>query len=189
MTASAQAEAAAAEEPSVESVVGKIVSTLSRETFGTGPLAELRRLDPNGPLAAPALYRVLAQCVPETWVRGESTRRWALVVHCLALAAPDRLGSAVGLGRALLDASFSDKRFVNLLDASPEELRDRLPRAVRFLVQRGGSLHGKQLADLALTDPAAPDYDARRQKIANDYYRAEYEAEKAKETKNAKAAG
>lgn len=181
MTA-ADTETVAVAPPATEAPpLEKITRALSNKHYDTGALAALRRLDPNGALAAPALHRLLVH-VPEAELRGEKLRGWALVIHCLALAAPEGFGGRTRLGRALLDAGFSDKRFVNLLDASPRELRDRLPRAVRFLMQRGGSVHSRQLAELVLTDPDTPEYDARRQRIANDYYRAEYEAEQAKAT-------
>jgi CRISPR type I-E-associated protein CasB/Cse2 len=98
------------------------------------------------------------------------------VILCLALAAPDRLMGQVRFGAALQEAGFSEKRFVNLLDATPDELRDRLPRAVRFLVSRGGKLYAPQLADLVLTRPNLDDYDNLRQLIAGDYYRAEFKS-------------
>lgn len=180
MSASAESQAPAATQPrSDDGIVGSIASKLVQESFGTGPLAELRRLDPNGRLSEPTLHRLLARHeIPEGRLRGEGLRDWALVIHCLALAAPDNLLGEAGLGRALHDAGFGEKRLVNLLDASAEELRDRLPRAVRFLVQRGGRVHGARLADLVLIRPASDRYDAVRQRIAHEFYRAEYEASK-----------
>lgn len=163
--------------PTRAEVVGRIAHDLQDETFGTGPLAELRRLDPSGPLSAPALHRLLARHVSEAWVKHpDGLRDWALLIHCLALAAPDRLFGTDRLGKTLHDAGFGETRLANLLDADPVEQRDRLPRAVRFLVHRGGALNGPQLADLIMNRPDTAGYDRIRQWIASDYYRAEHAA-------------
>ncbi len=159
-------------------IVGRMAAALADEHFGTGPLAELRRLDPTGPLNQPALHRLLTRHVPEDWVRGEALRPWTLVIHCLALAAPDLLLGQARLGAALFDAGYKEGRFVNLLDASPTELLDRLPRAVRFLAHKGGRLHGPQMADLVLVrhDQSPAHFDELRRRIAADYFRAEHKA-------------
>jgi len=158
--------------------IGKMAAALADENFGTGPLAELRRLNPAGHLNQPALHRLLARYVPEGWVRGDALRPWALVIHCLALAAPDLLLGQTRLGAALYDAGYKEGRFVNLLDANPDELRDRLPRAVRFLAHKGGRLHGPQMAELVLVrqDQNPARFDELRRRIAADYYRAEHKA-------------
>ncbi len=165
--------------PTRAEIVRKTTDALRDERFGTGPLAELRRLDPAGHLNQPALHRLLARYVPEDQVRGEDPlRRWALVIHCLALAAPDHLLGHARLGTALYDAGYKEKRFVNLLDASPGELLDRLPRAVRFLANKRSRLHGPQMADLVLVrqDHDPERFDGLRRRIAADYYRAEHKA-------------
>ena len=117
--------------------------------------------------------------MPDAWLHGAGLRSWALVIHCLALAAPDNLMGEDRLGTALHDAGFGEKRFVNLLDANTDELRDRLPRAVRFLVHHGGRVHAPQLADLVLIPPSSDRFDEFRRRIAGDYYRAEFKASQA----------
>lgn len=164
--------------PNRAEIVGRMAAALADEHFGTGPLAELRRLNPAGHLNQPALHRLLARYVPEGWVRGDALRPWALVIHCLALAAPDHLLGQARLGTALFEAGYKEGRFVNLLDASPGELRDRLPRAVRFLAHKGSRLHGPQMADLVLVrqDQSHAHFEDLRRRIAADYYRAEHKA-------------
>jgi CRISPR type I-E-associated protein CasB/Cse2 len=153
-------------EPTRNQVIGLIAHRLSdRDRFGTGPLAELRRLDPDGPLSEPALHRLLTN-VPESWLVGDGLRRWTLIVHAMAL------------GSALLASGFKEGRLVNLLDATSDELLTALPRAVRFLVTRGHSLNAFALADLVLS--ASRDdggwSESVRRRIAQDYYRAEARA-------------
>jgi CRISPR type I-E-associated protein CasB/Cse2 len=165
-------------EPTRNQVIGLIAHRLSdRDRFGTGPLAELRRLDPDGPLSEPALHRLLTN-VPESWLVGDGLRRWTLIVHAMALAAPDGLKATARLGSALLASGFKEGRLVNLLDATSDELLTALPRAVRFLVTRGHSLNAFALADLVLS--ASRDdggwSESVRRRIAQDYYRAEARA-------------
>ena len=94
-------------------VIGLIAHRLSdRDRFGTGPLAQLRRLDPAGPLSEPALHRLLTN-VPESWLFGDGLRRWTLIVHAMALAAPDGLKATARLGSALLASGFKEGRLVN----------------------------------------------------------------------------
>ena len=175
-------------EPSRRDSVGKIAALLAQaDALGTGARAELRRLDPRGTLAEPALQRLLARYVPEPAVRDvEAACAWGLVVHVLALAAPDALHGAEPLGRALQAADWKEKRLVNLLDADLDGLADHLPRAVRFLVARGQRLSAPDAADLVfsrLDEKRHGDGEARaeavRRRIASDYYRAEARAEKA----------
>jgi CRISPR type I-E-associated protein CasB/Cse2 len=164
--------------PTGNDVIGAITGRLSnRDAFGTGPLAELRRLDPAGPLSEAALHRLLTR-VPESWLSGEGLRRWALIVHCLALAAPDALKPTERLGSALFAAGFKEGRLVSVLDATSDELVTALPRAVRFLVARGQSLNPFALADLVLSAGRGDGgwSEGVRQRIAQDYYRAEARA-------------
>jgi CRISPR type I-E-associated protein CasB/Cse2 len=169
-------------EPTRNQVIGAIARRLSdADVFGTGPLAELRRLDPTGPLSEPALHRLLTN-VPEAWMKGDELRRWALIVHAMALAAPDHLSATERLGSALFAAGLKEGRLVNLLDATDDELLTAIPRVVRFLVARGHNLNAFALADLILSAGRhnEPWSERVRQRIAQDYYRAEARAELSK---------
>lgn len=151
-------------------VVGILVAELNRESFGTGPLAELRRMDPKQAAPGqPALHRLLARYVPDGWLHGEAMNRWTLLVHLLALAAPDLNHGDQPLGTALFLARYSEGRLTRLLEARSEEFPVVLPRMVRFLVAKHASLHPYQLATLVLHGGA----EADRLRLARDYYRAE----------------
>ncbi len=174
--------------PSRRDAAGKIAALLAKsEALGTGPRAELRRLDPRGALAQPALHRLLALYVPDLPVgNDEVMRAWGLVVHALALAAPDNLTGAEPLGRALHAADWKEGRLVNLLDADLEALADHLPRVVRFLVAKGQRLRARDVADLVFSRLDAENRaDRVRRQIASDYYRAELRAEREAETSTA----
>ena len=152
-----------------DELVKDCVRRLGQEAFGTGPLAELRRMDPRHPEAAPpALHRLLAN-LPDECLGEPDFRRWALFVHLLALAAPDRHHGGPPLGRALLSAGYSEGRLTRLLEAPEAEFAVVLPRMVRFLVARGGRLNPFELADLVLRRDKAP----QRLRIARHYFRAE----------------
>ncbi|KMO19539.1 hypothetical protein SQ03_07715 [Methylobacterium platani JCM 14648] len=175
------------------------------DSFGTGPLAELRRLDPDGALAEPALHRLLARHTSEAELREIGLPALALVIHAAALAAPDHLSfprrddepaeenaqatvwaersrsAQLQFGRALFEAGFSERRFTNLLDATMDDLRIALPRAVRFLVAAGERLPILAVADLVASARTIEDDRAQsiRHRIARGYYRAEAKAEAA----------
>lgn len=185
------------------SIVAAIAARMANvDAFGTGPLAELRRLDPAGALTEPALHRlVAAHRIDQHWGDIEGLPDWALIIHCLALAAPEHLrfpargkepedraarsdywaetsrNAQRGLGRALSEAGFSERRFVNLLDAAPLALRVELPRAVRFLAARGGAVPALALADLVMAEADdGGSGDRVRRRIAGGYYRHEFAA-------------
>jgi CRISPR type I-E-associated protein CasB/Cse2 len=173
---SPQAESA---EPTRNEVIGVIARRLTDvDAFGTGQLAELRRLDPAGSLSGPALHRLLTKA-PESWLYGDGLRRWALIVHAMALAAPDGLRATARLGSALFAAGLKEGRFVNLLDATADELFTAVPRAVRFLVAKGQTLNAFALADLVLSAGRGDGgwAESVRQRIAQEYYRAEAQRE------------
>lgn len=153
-----------------QKMIGTAIAILGNEDYGTGPLAEMRRLDPREPApGAPALYRLLARMDPEDTTVRDNPRGWTLLVHLLALAAPDLHVGGDRLGSALFAAGWSESRLTRLLEAQPDELFVQLPRMVRFLVAKGEKLSPFDLARLVLRRGA----DAGRRRIAQDYYRAE----------------
>jgi CRISPR system Cascade subunit CasB len=163
--------------PSLGRSLGKIKESLHPDRLGTGPLAMLRRLDPGRPSAEPALHRLLAAHVPDSDLDDDGLARWTLIVHAMALAAPDGMRFGIGLGAPLFAAGYSEGRFTRLLEARTEELAIVVPRAVRFLMARGQALDPRALAtfvrDLKTGGARA---EAQRTRLARDYYRAEREA-------------
>jgi CRISPR type I-E-associated protein CasB/Cse2 len=167
MTATATADA---EPRTQDEVVRDLIAKLAQENFGTGPLAELRRMDPRAATpTTPTLHRLLARNVPEPWLGGDGLNRWALLIHLLALAAPSPQHDFKPLGRALFTAGYNEGRLTALLEALATDFPVVLPRMVRFLVAKGGNPHPYQLARLVLGGGREVD----RMTIARAFYRAE----------------
>jgi CRISPR type I-E-associated protein CasB/Cse2 len=155
---------------SQKDIVGALVGRIGNEQFGTGPLAELRRMDPKQTvLGQPALHRLLARYVAEDRLLGDGMRRWSLLIHLLALAAPGQHRGGDRLGRALFAAGYSEGRLTRLLETPASDFAAILPRMVRFMVAKGECLDPYELADLVIKGGG----ERERQQIAQQYYRAE----------------
>jgi CRISPR system Cascade subunit CasB len=157
--------------PDTAQIANKITALLRAEHFGNGPRAALRRMDPTH-LAEPALQRLLADHVPDTWLGAQGMADWGLIVHTLALGSPDNLLGAKSLGASLAQAQYSESRLARLLQASRAQLNDVLPRACRFLVAKGEALNPAGIAYFVLAVSNGTRADAARTQIAKDFYRA-----------------
>jgi hypothetical protein len=167
MSATAMAE----DKPRTQSeIVRDLIAKLGHENFGTGPLAELRRMDPRDAIpATPALHRLLARNVPEAWLGGDGLSRWTLLIHLLALAAPSPLHTFTALGETLFAAGYKEGRLTALLEAPAKDFSVVLPRMVRLLAAKRRHPHPYQLAHLVLGGGREVD----RMAIARAFYRAE----------------
>jgi len=177
--------ASPAAEPNLHEIVSAIAAQLHPDRIGTGSLAELRRLDPTkeGGLSTPALQRLLWRHVPDAWLAGAGMNFWPLIVHAMALGAPDLHRAPAGkgsLGLALFESGFSEGRLVRLLEARAEDLPVVVPRAVRFLAAKTQGFDSVGLA-FWVHGIAAGGLRAEQQRasIARDYFRAERDASKA----------
>jgi CRISPR type I-E-associated protein CasB/Cse2 len=105
---------------------------------------------------------------------------WTLVIHCLALAAPEQHRGGPPLGAALQAVGYSETRLLRLLKAGQPELAVLLPRACRFLVAKGERLNPGEIARFVLAvRRVETDRDAAelaRTRIAREYYQAERRA-------------
>jgi hypothetical protein len=170
-TATATTTATAEAKPRTQDdVVQDLIATLGQENFGTGPLAELRRMDPcaTSP-TTPTLHRLLARHVPEAWLGGVGLNRWGLLIHLLALAAPSPLHNFTALGAVLFTAGYKEGRLTALLEAQEKDFPIVLPRMVRFLIAKESKPHPYQLAHFVLGGGR----EADRVAIARAFYRAE----------------
>jgi hypothetical protein len=89
-------------------------------------MASLRDPKQAGP-GQPALHRLLARYIAQDRLRGDGMSRWALLIHLLALAAPDHHRGGDRLGRALFAAGDSEGRLTRLLE-TPAVEREIVPR-------------------------------------------------------------
>lgn len=153
-----------------------------------GDLAELRRMDPDDPDAA-VFWRLLAS----RDLPGSPTieRKWALILHGIALMTPTSSGSGNSLtahdgnmpvGRALFlggDAQraqgfYSESRLNRMLTARGPMLRVLLARMFRMLAGAGVSFNWREMAQFILNEGYDEDAaEQSRRRIARDYYQAE----------------
>lgn len=147
--------------------IDDVLSTLRSERFGTGPLAELRRLDPRKPPSfPPTFYRLLATHVPpELTRRAGAVQDWALIFHCIALAGTDLPLKSPGIGAALAADTHSEARLTALLKARRDQLSIVAPRVVRYLRAQGQGFDVHDLARLILWPT-----EEIRIRIARDFY-------------------
>lgn len=176
MTDQTAAVAIAGETSQDWAFVARIAGRLQGEAMSNGDRANLRRMDPRDPgRASLALYRLFADVGLEP--KGEEmTRRWTLVVHCLALAR-GRHAKDVPTGKVLHDLPLTEGRFNMLMAADMEVLFDLLPRLARRLDAKPAAINWAPLALLALYGDGKLG-DLQRQKIAQEYARASYHSSK-----------
>lgn len=169
-------EAAKIEANTPYKAAAEIFGVLASAQFGTGPLAELRRMNLRAAIpATPALHRLLARHVDDEWLSGSGLKRWALLVHLAALVSPLKWNkSSPTVGAALFATDYKDGRLTTVLEANEVDFPVVLPRMMRFLAAKQASPQPYQLVSLVLFGGR----DADRLAIARDFYRAEATATK-----------
>ena len=154
-----------------------------------GDLAELRRMDPDEPDAA-VFWRLMAQY--DLLDVGEAVeRKWALIIHGIALMTPTSSGEGnrgsahdgyLPVGRALFlggesqraTAFYSEVRLNRLLTAGGPMLRTLLARMFRMLTASGVSFNWREMAQFVLNEGYDEDAaEQSRRRVAREYYRAE----------------
>lgn len=163
------AEAAAPKDP-IASLAGQV------RHAGTGPLARLRRchplLDRQAALFDTERLLLAAQVRPRT--PGEHDR-WALVLHCLAIAQGRHdPRSDAEPGAVLARLRFSEARLRQLVEADWQLLATLVPRLARRLAAAGATINWWPLADLLLHagtgEPGSEQRaDAARQRLIQRY--------------------
>ncbi len=167
--------------PTLASLVERIHHILMRGegVLSTGDVADLRRMDP-WEIRAAGFYKLVGAVLdpdlpgdgPE---RDRRETRWAAAVVGLAhLGEFHRPG--VRLGSALVQAGFSDQRFVRLLRADSERIVDEVPTLARFLAAKGTPADFTDAVRLLLSSGRSDEESVRR-RIARDYYGALHQAE------------
>lgn len=160
--------------------LARIIAQASRFTgdahgLDNGERAALARLDPYGelrPHQIAALSRALiyAELEPETW-KPETWRRWALIVHGMALAGHD---ASLSLGQQLSQAGVSEFRVTKLLTARGDAFRQLLPRLLRLLASKDVAPNWHELGGLTLNQERDEEKaEEIRLKIAGRFFSAE----------------
>lgn len=166
-------EASAKESGSLGSVVNRLAGMLDHGAgvLSAGDVAALRRMDPHRPAAS--FFKVeglvLNDHLPDDPnTRREMETRWAAIIVGLAHLG-DLHRPQQRLGRALVEAGYSDLRFSRLLRADADRLVDELPMLARFLAAKGVAADWVQAALLVLSAGRRDEEDVRR-RLARDYY-------------------
>ncbi len=176
-----RANAAAAPEHPFAEALQSVATELAERDYPRGRLAALRRMDPDRPGRVAALHALLAECdVPEHIYRdNDMLSRWALIVHGMALMAPDhhRAPSAVGASlcgeRGLDQAIIKEQRLAQILNARGAAFRALIPRICRHLKAQNRAVDWLELAWLVLHEGRnEARAEEARLRIARAYYRA-----------------
>lgn len=165
--------AQAAPKDAIASLAGQI------RHASTGASARLRRFHPRTHSQA-ALFdteRLLmaAGVQPRD---AQQRERWALVLHCLALAQGRHdPRSDAEPGAVLARLRFSEQRLRVLVEADARVLADLMPRLARRLAAAGATVNWWPLAELLLLSDAADDdsrtrADAARQRLIRRFIEA-----------------
>ncbi len=168
-------------------VAVSLAHQMARDEFRRGDLAELRRMDPDGPDPAVfwrlmAAHDLLGNPVVES--------KWALILHGIALMTPSNpsgnsriahdgqmpVGRALFLGGGAQRSApfYSENRLNRLLTARGPMLRTLMARMFRMHASANVSFNWREMALFVLNegyDDAAAEQGRRR--IARDYYQAE----------------
>lgn len=182
-------------DPSWGGIAVRIARRLARDDFPRGDLASLRRMSPGSGRDAAAFWRLAARY--ELLGAPSIERKWALIIHGIALMTPTaagdgaRLGAhepSTSVGAALFGANdeasresgfFSELRLNRLLTARGDVLQVLLARMFRMIGASGVAFDWREMARFVLLDGFEPAGAERaRQRIARDYFRAEFQAER-----------
>lgn len=162
-------------ESSIHSVVGKIAYAMEHH-LSTGDLAQLRRISPENPYT-PALWKVLLTYVPESWTKGtkqdEKELRWSSLLMGMAMTAGLH-DPNTPLGRALVQAGWSELRFVRLMQARGDSLAKEVRRLATFLASKSQPADWSDIAQLLLNQEGEW-ADRHRRRIARNYYHTLYQ--------------
>lgn len=167
----------AATEATIHSVIGKIAYAMEHH-LSNGDLAQLRRTSPATPYT-PALWKVLLTYVPSSWTGGpkqdQKERLWADLLMGMAMTAGLHAPNTP-LGRALVQAGWSELRFVRLMQARGDGLVKEVRRLASFLASKSQMADWSDIAQL-LFNQEGEWAERHRRRIARNYYQALYREE------------
>lgn len=162
-------------------VIERLIAYFGRSTLTRSDTAPLRRMDPEHPYEPAFILLVLEAGVPETWTESlKGARSWALIVHAMALMAPNHHSGAASFGLALHEAEVSELRVARLLAAREVQFRKQILRLARRLAQAGQPVNWFALAGLITAEALDRNQlDDLRLRVARDYYKAQFKARSA----------
>jgi hypothetical protein len=143
-------DAAAPAQPAAKDAIASLAAQLRHA--GTGTLARLRRFDPirNPQAALFDTERMLTAAGVQPHDAAHH-QRWALVLHCMALAQGRHdMRFDADPGAVLARLQFSEARLRQLVEADGQVLATLMPRVGRRLAAAGATVNWWPLADLLL---------------------------------------
>lgn len=194
--ASQQGEGLPPDRERIRDVVGRLAAKMGRDLekggFGTGEVAELRRMDAAQGAAATSLtfWRIVVEELEANKLLGKQAggdllRPWVVILRAAAELA-GHYRPAERLGRALQQAHVDEKRLVRLLRAEGEDLGEQVRVVVHQIRSAGIDVDVRDLAELVLADASHQRggsgewVDRVRRNVASAYFRSEYSATKEK---------
>jgi CRISPR system Cascade subunit CasB len=155
-----------AENGALFSIVGRLTNVIDK-ILGNGEVADLRRLRPEDP-ACPEFWKVMAEYWDMPYDNDEARKRACLLS---GLARTKGLHDFhASLGKALVDAGYSELRFVRLLRAQDKGLFKEIELMAEFLNSKGQSANWAQVAELLFTQDDEK-MESLRRRIARDYFK------------------
>lgn len=155
----------------------RLAGQLAADRFPRGDLAALRRLDAEHP-SAPAFWKLLLTLDEDLRRSEEQERGWALILHGMALMAPNHHQPTERPGRALQAAGYSEFRLNRLLRARGPAFRDMIPGLCRFLAAKGRPLDWALFGVWILANDDSEFAEGQRRRLARDYFTAAVAAER-----------
>jgi CRISPR-associated protein, Cse2 family len=153
--------------------IGRAAAMLHPETgrLPNGDCAALRRIDPDTPVT-PTLWKVLFD-LEQDESKGMSQTQWEQhwatllmgMAHCAGLHDYD-----VPLGQALAEASWSETRFVRLMEADEDALPVLIRRMAQYLASKQQAANWDDVRALLFYQSGDTAEDVRL-RIARPYYR------------------
>ena len=173
-------------------IASKFAWQMAQKGFRRGDLAELRRMKPDS-TDSPVFVGLLAD--KELLGPPEVERKWALILHGIALMTPkggdgESVNSAhdgdMPVGRALYLGGettrergfYSETRLKRLLSSRGDMTRTLLERAFRMLAASNVTFSWREMANFIHSDGFNVEAAERhRRRIASEYFQAQYRSQ------------
>ena len=162
-----------------EAIAG-MAADMARESYPSGDLAALRRLDVERRDAS-AFWLLLAKHASNVFDNEAGERAFAIVANGMAITFPfHRPNGRRSLGAAMADCGVTEGRLLRLLRSRSDQLPSEVRRLARLMASRGedARFDWHDIFALAFYRKNA---EAVRRQIAKSYYRQQYHLQKAEE--------
>jgi CRISPR-associated protein Cse2 (CRISPR_cse2). len=147
-------------------IVGRLAHAVDK-ILGNGEIADLRRLRPEDP-ACPEFWKVMAEYWDMPYDNNEARKRACLLSGIARTK--DLHDFHTSLGKALVEAGYSELRFVRLLRAQDRGLFKEIELMAEFLNSKGQPANWAQVAELLFTKDDEK-MESLRRRIARDYFK------------------